>query len=213
MAFIEFKNIDISFDDKLVIQNFNLSIEKGDKILITGRSGCGKSSILKLLLGFVKPIKGQIFFKEEVINSSNVWELRKETSYVSQDMDIGGGSIKDYLKSIFDLKANKDLNVSENKLIDTLNYFNLNKAILNKNIEELSGGEKQRLIIVISILLDRRIVLLDEITSALDEDIKKVVIDYFLNKEDKTSIIIAHDKEWKSHNNLKIININEYGCN
>lgn len=68
--------------------------------------------------------------------------------------------------------------------------------ILDKNFQELSGGEKQRIGILITFLLNRDIYLLDEITSALDVNLKKKVADYFLAREDWTILEISHDREW-----------------
>ncbi len=69
--------------------------------------------------------------------------------------------------------------------------------ILDKNFQELSGGEKQRIGILIALLLNRDIYLLDEVTSALDMNLKKKVSDYFLSREDLTLLVISHDREWE----------------
>ena len=73
----------------------------------------------------------------------------------------------------------------------------LEHDILDKNFQELSGGEKQRIGILTSLLLNRDIYLLDEVTSALDMKLKKKVADYFLAQEDWTLLIISHDQEWE----------------
>ena len=73
----------------------------------------------------------------------------------------------------------------------------LEDNILDKNFQELSGGEKQRIGILISLLLDRDIYLLDEVTSTLDMNLKKKIADYFLAQEDWTLLVISHDREWE----------------
>ena len=88
-------------------------------------------------------------------------------------------------------------------LIQTLKEFNLDSNILSKNINQLSGGEKQRLAFVIIILLDRKIWILDEITSSLDQDMKEKVINYILNTN-KTVILVSHDKT-ESLNNFRTV--------
>lgn len=75
--------------------------------------------------------------------------------------------------------------------------FELEKDTLGKNFENLSGGEKQRLGILIALMLGRDIFLLDEATSALDSELKKRVVDHFLKHEDWTLFVISHDKEWE----------------
>ena len=83
----------------------------------------------------------------------------------------------------------------------------LEEELLEKDIDELSGGERQRIAIIISILLKRNIFLLDEATSALDTKLKKLVIDYFLNKKDSTIIAISHDELWHNNGNTKTFNL------
>ena len=73
----------------------------------------------------------------------------------------------------------------------------LEDDILDKNFQELSGGEKQRIGILIALLLNRDIYLLDEVTSALDVNLKKTVADYFLARENWTLLVISHDREWE----------------
>ena len=99
-------------------------------------------------------------------------------------------------------KSNSEAAFSKDNLTDLIHVFELDEEILSKNYEELSGGEKQRIVIIISILLNREIFLLDEITSALDENLKKKVIDYFLDWNDLTVIIISHDTDYIQTNKL-----------
>ena len=73
----------------------------------------------------------------------------------------------------------------------------LNQDILEKNFENLSGGEKQRIGILIALMLERDVFLLDEVTSALDSELKKKVVDHFLKHKDWTLFIISHDREWE----------------
>jgi putative ABC transport system ATP-binding protein len=84
----------------------------------------------------------------------------------------------------------------------------LEKDILEKNFETLSGGEKQRIGILIALMLGRDIFLLDEATSALDSGLKKKVVDNFLKNEDWTVFIISHDKEWE-RNGVELVEIGE----
>jgi putative ABC transport system ATP-binding protein len=82
------------------------------------------------------------------------------------------------------------------KLRVFMRELELEYDILDKNFQELSGGEKQRIGILITLLLNRDIYLLDEITSALDVNLKKKVADYFLAREDWIILVISHDREW-----------------
>lgn len=193
---IKYENIGKFFGSKKVISDFSIRILRGRKILLRGKSGTGKSTLFKMLLGFEKPSEGSLYYRGKPVNSQVAWEIRKEVSYVSQDTDLGQGPVKDLLDEIFTYLPNREKRSSE-KLDTLMKEFELEKDTLNKNFENLSGGEKQRIGILIALMLGRDIFLLDEATSALDSELKKRVVDHFLKHEDWTLFVISHDKEWE----------------
>jgi len=193
---IKYENIGISFENKRILSGFNLSIKKKQKVLLRGKSGIGKTTLLKMLLGFTKPAEGALYFQNHKIDSKTCWEARKKIAYVAQDTDLGEGKVKNLLNEIFSYKANKE-KLNPDKLRTFMLELELEDNILDKNFQELSGGEKQRIGILISLLLNRDIYLLDEVTSALDMNLKKKVADYFLAREDWTLLVISHDREWE----------------
>lgn len=192
---INIVNLKIDYNKKNIIENFNLSIKKGEKVVITGVSGSGKSSILKAILGFIIPSSGDILINGERLTAKTVNSFRRNMCYVSQGIDFPNEKISVLIEEIFNYKNNKKYKKNIEKLEHYLKLFNLDSSILEKNIDELSGGEKQRIGIVIALLLDREIFILDEITSALDSEMKKKTVNYFLNA-DKTVIAVSHDSEW-----------------
>lgn len=193
---IKYENIGKFFGSKKVISDFSIHILRGRKILLRGKSGTGKSTLFKMLLGFEKPSEGSLYYRGKPVNSQVTWEIRKEVSYVSQDTDLGQGPVKDLLDEIFTYLPNREKRSPE-KLNTLMKEFELEKDTLNKNFENLSGGEKQRIGILIALMLGRDIFLLDEATSALDSELKKRVVDHFLKREDWTLFVISHDKEWE----------------
>jgi putative ABC transport system ATP-binding protein len=202
---IRYENIGVSFDSKKIISDFSIRIFKGNKILLRGKSGTGKSTLFKMLLGFKKPSEGLLYYREKPINSQVAWEIRKEISYVSQDTDLGQGPVKDLLDEVFSYSPNREKSSPE-RLNMLMKELELEKDILEKNFETLSGGEKQRIGILISLMLGRDIFLLDEATSALDSGLKKKVADYFLKNGDWTVFIISHDIEWE-RDGVKLVEI------
>ena len=204
---IKLEDITVKINNAYILKDFNLTIERGEKVLISGKSGIGKSTLLKLLLGFAFPDKGSIRFNDAILDKDNIWEFRKNMAYVSQDLDIGEGEVGELIDSIFMFKSNSEDTFNKESLIELMRIFELDEDILSKNYEELSGGEKQRIVIIISILLKREIFLLDEISSALDENLKKKVINYFLDQKDLTVIIISHDTNHIQKNQLCTINL------
>lgn len=102
---IKYENVGISFENKKVLSGFNLNIKEKQKVLLRGKSGVGKTTLLKMLLGFTKPAEGTLYFRNRVIDSRTCWEARKEIAYVVQDTDLGEGKVKNLLDEIFFLSS------------------------------------------------------------------------------------------------------------
>lgn len=200
---INFKNISIKFNDKIILNNFNLVVNAGEKVLISGVSGKGKTTLLKLLLGFSTPNSGSILVDNLELNEQTINIIRNKIGYMPQSTPFLNIKIEKLIHTIFNYKENLKTKLDMSILIQTLKEFNLDSNILSKNINQLSGGEKQRLAFVIIILLDRKIWILDEITSSLDQDMKEKVINYILNTK-KTVILVSHDKT-ESLNNFRTV--------
>ena len=206
---IKYENVGINFGSKKVLSNFSLSIPRGKKVLMKGKSGTGKSTLFKILLGFEKLSEGSVYYKEKPLSPQVAWQVRKEVAYVSQDTDLGEGNVKDLIEEVHAYRPNRD-KMNPEKLDMFMNELELEKDILWKNFENLSGGEKQRIGILIALLLERDIFLLDEATSALDSGLKKKVADHFLRHRDWTLFIISHDREWEREE-VEIMDIGKTG--
>lgn len=206
---INLKNIHLSFGDRKIFDDFNLNVKEKEKVLIYGKSGIGKSSILNLILGFVQPDKGEIYYNDRLLNKNNIWDFRKKTAFVTQNNDLTGESVREFILDVLNFKANKKVEMNEERLIELMNYFDLGADFIDKNFQDLSGGEKQRVSIIISIMMDKEIYLLDEITSSLDNKMKEKVVDYFVDEMHKTEIIISHDSHWINKSGLRVINLEE----
>ncbi len=193
---IRYEDVGMKYNNKKVLSDFNLRIKRGQKILLKGKSGTGKSTLFKMLLGFEKPTEGILYYRNRHLESGIVWEIRKEVSYVSQETDLGEGPVKVLLEEIFSYPPNRD-KMDPEKLHTLMQDFELEEDTLDKNFEDLSGGEKQRIGILIALMLGREVFLLDEATSALDSELKKKVVDYFLKHGEWTLFIISHDREWE----------------
>lgn len=199
------------FSEKFVLQNFSFEIHPGDKLNISGKSGIGKTTLFRLLLGFETPDSGQLFFDEKPLIGTNVWNVRKNVAYVSQDLNIGRGTVQSLFDETLHYKVNQtNLQKATNRISYYLTYFELSENILTKAIEELSGGEKQRIAIVNALLLNRKIYFLDEITSALDPDLKAKTLSFFLSNPDFTVLYISHDQYLPENTLVKTIKLDDY---
>lgn len=202
---LKYNDVSISYGEKQVLSNFNLEIHKGDRILLKGRSGAGKSTLLKMPMGFAHPTSGTLYFNGELLDSNTVWDARKRIAYVSQDLDIYEDSVNEFIEEVFSYSFNEG-KLDHTKLRRLLVYLGFKKDILDMNFEDLSGGEKQRIGIIMSVLIGKDIYLLDEITSSLDSALKEKVANYFLERKDWTLVIISHDDIWEKED-VKVLRV------
>lgn len=207
---LELENVTKYYEDDLVFSNVNLKIKKGDVIALTGKSGCGKSSLLKCINRLENINEGKIKFKGIDITEISMVELRQKIGMVFQDYNlfehltvldnliIGLIKIKKYSR---DESIQKALNMLKKlDLIDKKdNYPN-----------ELSGGQKQRVAIARTLLMKPDIILLDEPTSALDMEMKDSVLNLIkkIVEEDMTLIIVSHEEEFIKKVSDTIYNLN-----
>lgn len=195
---IKFEDISLSFGGKTILNNFSLDINEGEKILLSAPSGRGKSSLIKLLLGFIRPQKGSIYYRGEKLTGDTIDTIRRDIAWVNQDITLRKLRIDELLEEVGNFSANKDINFY-GRLDELLQEFALSREIMKKNIDKLSGGERQRLGLIIAILMNREVFLLDEVTSSLDSAMKKRVEEWIASTE-KTVILISHDSHWNTDN-------------
>lgn len=193
---IRFKDVSLRLGNKQLLKNFNLRIAKGDKVLLAAQSGSGKTSLLRLILGFIDSDSGQLFYKKKAISPESIQKIRSQMAYLSQDVDFPNGKVRDVFQEIFQFDSNKHVAYSQEKLLEKLRAFDLPEALLTKNTSIISGGERQRLGWALIQLLDRPVLLLDEPTSAMDEKQKQRFIDYVAQTR-KTVICVSHDPAWQ----------------
>ena len=175
---LELKNINLTIDDKNIIKNLTLKIKENDYLTITGPSGSGKSTILKLIADLISPTSGNIYFRDKNINEYSPEKYRKQVSYCFQQPVLFGKTVKDNLEFPF-IVRNRPFN--QEKVIVALKKVLLDEDDLKKNVDQLSGGEKQRVALIRNVLFKPKVLLLDEITTGLDENSKNIVHDFINN--------------------------------
>jgi ATP-binding cassette subfamily B protein len=192
---IEFKNVSFKYDSTLILNNLSFKIQGNSSTAIVGSSGGGKSTIIKMLLGLLKPDSGEILVDKNDLSKVLLNDYYDDIAYVSQDAPIFDGSLRENI--VF------DANVSDGDIYDILEQVQLKEFVMglpNKLSTEvgergvkLSGGEKQRLAFARVFFQKSKIVILDEPTSALDSITEEVITNNLLKKcKDKNIIIIAH---------------------
>jgi putative ABC transport system ATP-binding protein len=195
MGILDIQNLSISYNGSSILSEFDLSVSKGEKILIKGRSGIGKSTIFRLIMGFGVRSSGEISLDGVPVDAENIWNLRKRVAYVSQDTDIAEGKVTDLIEEIFSFKANRAAYEREG-LQRIISDLSLSPGILNKEYTKLSGGEKQRICLMLALLSGKDFFLLDEVTAELDVGLKQKVVGMFFDNPQWTVLSISHDREW-----------------
>ncbi len=191
---VEVKNLGFEVENKIILNKLNLVVKKGEKILLSTKSGSGKSTLLKLIMAFKKITTGEIIVDKLLVNKNNIREIRKKISYMSQNQFFPNMTVIEFFDYIFSFEENKNINYKENFEI-YMKSLCLTKVIYNEKLENLSGGEKQRIAFVINLILNRDIWLLDEPTASVDYEMKKIIEGYILNNN-KTVILVSHDNHW-----------------
>lgn len=194
---IKIENLDFRYGTrKLVLENINMNIGAGEKIALVGESGSGKTTLSKLLMNFYPWEKGEIFIGDYNLKDINLESLRNRIAYISQDIFLFSGTIRENLEL-----GNEDAILEDiieacklSKADEFINKLPLRyETMLEENGANLSGGQKQRLAIARALLKKPDILIMDEATSNLDSITEKA-IEKTINNLSKniTTIIIAH---------------------
>ena len=193
---IELDSVSFRYDESMpqVIDDLNLRIRPGQYVAIVGKTGCGKSTLVRLLLGFEKPQKGSIFFDGKDINSVDLRSLRNKIGVVLQNGKLFNGDIySNIVISAPTLTVDDAWEAAETAgLADDIRAMPMGMfTMISEGSGGISGGQKQRLMIARAVAPKPRILILDEATSALDNITQKKVSEA-LDKLNCTRIVIAH---------------------
>ena len=207
--YLSLKNISKKYKDKEILKNISFDIKEGELVCILGPSGCGKTTLLNIIGGFVSNFSGDVFLSDENIN--NIPPEKREIATVFQS--YGLFTHKNVIENVsYGLKLLKiDKNMRKKRAQDMLEKVGL-AGYEKKKIKELSGGEQQRVAIARSMVLNPKLLLLDEPLSNLDvhlRDVMRKEIKRIQKKFGVTMIIVTHDQEDAFKLADRVIVINE----
>lgn len=194
---IDFNNVSLKFDNHVFIKDFNQQIFENEKVVFSGISGSGKTSLLKSILGFIPIHQGELWVNDLQVNPKNIHEIRKLVLWLPQDLFFDIESCRELVNLPFSFEVNKQFQPTENQFQDMIERLLLPKDILNKKTNEISGGQKQRMVLASLLLLPKPILLLDEPTSALDQKSTEALLE-IIHAQKKTLISSSHDPFWNS---------------
>lgn len=199
-ALLEVKNLRKEFDGQVILKSVDLSVEKGEVIVVVGPSGCGKSTLLRCING-LEPIQGgEISLEGQTFdgNSKNITDIRQKIGMVFQSYDLFPHlSVLDNI-TIAPIKVQKrDKKEAEAEAKELLARVGLADKV-DSYPRQLSGGQKQRVAIVRALCMHPEVMLFDEVTAALDPEMVREVLDVILDlaKQGRTMIIVTHEMQF-----------------
>jgi len=200
---IAFKNITLCVHRQTLLAGASLRIEEGDKVVIRGASGCGKSSLLKCAVGGMPIAEGSVQVDGMELSSDTVADIRSRIAYIGQEPVLGAEQVRDALLLPFSFKTHRHNHPAKERISELIHRLHLAEDILDKPCARISGGEKQRIAIARALLLDKTIFLADEVTSALDPESRTAVMNE-LFRRGITLLSVSHDPEWTAKGNRVI---------
>ncbi|MBE6064966.1 ABC transporter ATP-binding protein [Clostridium cochlearium] len=198
-----FKNV--SYKNILNIRELNIPSHK--VTCIVGQSGSGKTTLLRLLNKIISYDEGEILYSDKSLKTIDSTKLRREVIMLPQIPVMFNGNVKENL--LIGLKFSEKPLVPDEILYEILEFVQLDKE-LSESVEKLSGGEKQKLCLARALLLNPEVFLLDEPSSALDEDTEHLIISSlveYTKKNNKTLIMVTHSKKIAKNFSDNIIEI------
>ena len=196
---IEIKNISLSYDKRVVLEDISLNLKDKSFIGIIGKNGTGKSTLLKSIVGLLRPVKGNVFIDNNDVYKIKKNMLAKKISFMPQTMQFDFSfNVKDFIMfgrypyiNMFKLASKDDF-----KIVEDIMNFTQTAEFATRNINELSGGERQKVLLAQTLVQQTDIVALDEPTSHLDIGSQAKIFKLLktLNeKYNKTIITTVHD--------------------
>ena len=194
MALLELSNISYVANDKSIIRDVSLSVNQGDYITIVGPSGSGKSTLLKLCSDLISPTSGTITYNGRPLTAIDPESYRKEVGYCFQRPYLFSKTVRRNILFPYDIRGMKP---DMERIKYLFGLLHMPMEYLERRNDELSGGEMQRICLIRSLIFEPKVLLLDEVTSALDSvntSIVEQVIDELHNKG-MTIVSITHSEE------------------
>lgn len=186
---IKIKNVSLSFPDIKLYENLSLEIKPGENVCISGDSGKGKSTFLKMLQGYIIPNSGEISIDDIPLNHHTIKDIREMITWIPQNVNLPVNNGAELLQ-LMHLENNKEV------VLEIMAKLGLGPEFFTKDFTQISGGQKQRVIIAICLSINSKIVLMDEPTSSLDNNSINKLIETVNGYKDRTIVSASHNDLW-----------------
>ena len=204
---IKVDNLSIANERQAIIKQLSFEIQQGEFVSITGQSGSGKSTVLKFLAQLNDPtlkVSGSYQLLGKDVNDYSPIELRQIVSYFYQTPSLFGDTVRDNLAFPYEIRHEE---FDEQRAIEMLNNVDLSHSFLDKNIKSLSGGERQRVALIRNLMYPSKVLLLDEISSALDFNTRQIIwswLERYRQEHGATILMVSHLDEEHEMTDRKI---------
>ena len=197
---LHINNACIAFGTEVLFSGFEMKLEKGETACIVGQSGCGKTSLLNAVMGFVPLYEGTIKVGGTLLDKSTIDLVRRQIAWIPQELALPFEWVKDMVTLPFELKVNRSVPFSEERLYACFDELGLEHELYFKRVNEVSGGQRQRIMLAVAALLNKPLIVIDEPTSALDTGSTDKVLAFFRRQAEKGAAVLAvsHDKDFAS---------------
>ena len=197
---LHINNACIAFGTEVLFSGFEMKLEKGETACIVGQSGCGKTSLLNAVMGFVPLYEGTIKVGGTLLDKSTIDLVRRQIAWIPQVLALPFEWVKEMVSLPFELKVNRSVPFSEERLFMCFDELGLEHELYFKRVNEVSGGQRQRIMLAVAALLNKPLIVIDEPTSALDTGSTDKVLAFFRRQAEKGAAVLAvsHDKDFAS---------------
>lgn len=205
------KNITVSYQSNIILDDINLTIDKGEVFSIIGPSGSGKSTLIRTMNYLVEPKMGEVIFEGEAISNKNINEIRKKIGMVFQQFELFPHLtvLDNMILAPVELKI-MTKNAAIEKAMELLERVNLKDKASSYPLK-LSGGQKQRIAIVRALMMNPEVMLFDEPTSALDPEMVNEVLEAIrdLAKSGMTICIVTHEMKFAKEVSTRVLFVDQ----
>ena len=197
---LHINNACIAFGTEVLFSGLNLNLERGKTACIVGQSGCGKTSLLNAVMGFVPLKEGTIKVGDTLLDKSTIDIIRRQIAWIPQELALPFEWVKEMVALPFDLKVNRSVPFSEERLYEYFDELGLEHDLYTKRVNEVSGGQRQRIMLAVAAMLNKPLIIIDEPTSALDAGSTDKVLAFFRRQAETGAAVLAvsHDKDFAS---------------
>ena len=197
---LHINNACIAFGTEVLFSGFEMKLEKGETACIVGQSGCGKTSLLNAVMGFVPLYEGTIKVGGTLLDKSTIDLVPRQIAWIPQELALPFEWVKEMVSLPFELKVNRSVPFSEERLFMCFDELGLEHELYFKRVNEVSGGQRQRIMLAVAALLNKPLIEIDEPTSALDTGSTDKVLAFFRRQAEKGAAVLAvsHDKDFAS---------------